>query len=281
MREDVEGIYAVDLLFESRPEIPVASLVQALKQACPGIDPLGDLGETLMFAHSSHVVQYREGAIPAQLVIFPGVRKDDRTSIEDAIQQSWSLPRARELVASATHGVLVTDLMARGLPYRERLSLFLDALEAIVTTLPCKAIHWRQSQQVTTAASFLESRRDTEQHLLLGGPLNVRFYNVSNSAVSGESIVDTVGLSVFGLPDIQCHFHGLDVNRLVALLYNLAIYVFENPEAIDSGHTVEGIEPGSRWRCQYEDSMVPPERPVLDLNPGPDHAAGGRNGGPS
>ncbi len=64
--------------------------------------------------------------------------------------------------------------------------------------------------------------------MLLAGPLNVRFYNISNGAVPGEALVDTVGLSVFGLPDIQCHFHGLDPNRLVRMLYNLGIYVFEN-----------------------------------------------------
>lgn len=278
MRKDVEGIYAVELLFETRPEISVDTLVEALKRACPGIDPIGEPGEMMAFAHTSHVVQYKDGAIPAQIVIFAGERAGDRTSIEDAIQQSWNLPQAREVVASAPHGVLVTDMMAQGLPYEERLSLFLDALEAIVTAVPCKAIHWRQSQQVVTSAFFLDARRNRDQHMLLGGPLNVRFFNISNGAVPGEALVDTAGLSVFGLPDIQCHFHGIDPNRLVALLYNLAIYIFENPDAIDSGHTVEGTEPGQKWRCQHEDSLVPPARVVLDLNPGPDYAAGGRNG---
>ena len=49
-------------------------------------------------------------------------------------------------------------------------------------------------------------------------------------------------------------------------------------DVIESGHTVGGLEPGEKWRCQHEDAMVPPERVVLDLNPGLDHAAGGRNG---
>jgi hypothetical protein len=171
-------------------------------------------------------------------------------------------------------------MMAQGLPYRERLFLFLDALEAIVTTLPCRAIHWRQSQQITTPQLFLEARGNREQHPLLAGPLNVRYFNVSNGSVPGEALVDTAGLSVFGVPDVQCHFHGLDPDRLVALLYNLGIYVFENPEAIESGHTVDGIEPGQKWRCQYEDALVPPARVVLDIDPGPGFAAGGRSRGP-
>ncbi len=277
MREDVESIYAVELLFESAPEIPVDALTAALKKACPGIDRMGEPSEMLAFAHTSHLVQYKDGALPAQLVIFPGPRKGDRSSIDDAMQQSWNLPGAKEVVASAPYAVLVTDMMAQGLPYKERLSLFLDALEAIVTTVPCRAIHWRQSQQVTATSTFLEARRDPDQHPLLAGPLNVRFYNISNGAVPGESLVDTAGLSVFGLPDIQCHFHGLDPNRLVMMLYNLGIYVFENGDVIESGHTIEGLEPGEKWRCQHEDALVPPERVVLDVNPGPAFAAGGRS----
>ncbi len=123
MRKDVESICAVELLFESAPEIPVDALVEALKRACPGIDPMGEPGEMLAFAHTSHVVQYKDGAFPAQLVIFPGGRKGDRTSIDDAVQQSWNLPEAKEVVASSTHGVLVTDMMAQGLPNKERISV--------------------------------------------------------------------------------------------------------------------------------------------------------------
>ena len=36
----------------------------------------------------------------------------------------------------------------------------------------------------------------------------------------------------------------------------------------------EGPEPGSRWRCQHEESLLKPTRVVLDIDPGPPHAAG-------
>jgi hypothetical protein len=126
------------------------------------------------FAHPAHLVQYKDGAIPAQVVLFAGDREKDSVNIQDSVQQSWALPEVEEVVAAAPHSPLLTDLMAAGLPYKERVTLFLHSLEAIVRSLPCLAIHWRPSQQVTLATEFLKARDDAEGHLLLSGPLNVR-----------------------------------------------------------------------------------------------------------
>jgi hypothetical protein len=45
---------------------------------------------------------------------------------------------------------------------------------------------------------------------------------------------------------------------------------------IENGHAVEGITAGSKWLCQHENSILEPSRVVLDLYPGPPHAAGRR-----
>ena len=63
---------------------------------------------------------------------------------------------------------------------------------------------------------------------------------------------------------------------MAALLANTGHYLFEQGDVIADGHTVEGLEPGRGWRCQHEDALVPPSRVVLDLDPGPPHAAGDR-----
>jgi hypothetical protein len=39
---------------------------------------------------------------------------------------------------------------------------------------------------------------------------------------------------------------------------------------------VAGIQPGSKWRCQFENSLLEPKRELLDLNPGEPYAAGKR-----
>jgi hypothetical protein len=78
--------------------------------------------------------------------------------------------------------------------------------------------------------------------------------------------MDTRGLAEIGLHDLQCHFRKLDPMAVARVLFNTGGYIFGEGPVIESGQTVAGIEPGSKWRCQFEDSMVGPKREVLDLN---------------
>ena len=128
------------------------------------------------------------------------------------------------------------------------------------------------SQQVIRTQDYLDSLGDAP--VVRPGTLNVRFFRINDSG--GDMLMDTRGLSELGLPDLQCHYRGMDPGDISRVLYNTAIYLVENGPVIESGHTVQGIEPGSRWKCQQEDALIAPERTVLDLNPGPPHAAGNR-----
>lgn len=51
---------------------------------------------------------------------------------------------------------------------------------------------------------------------------------------------------------------------------------FEKGAAIESGQTVKGIQPDSKWGCQFEDSLLEPKRELLDINLGKRYAAGNR-----
>lgn len=279
MTSEVDGVYSVDLLCAHPPELSKARLTAALQAHCPDIEPLSrdKSSDLLAFAHSKHFVEYKEGRVPAQLVLFPGDRGQDAARVEESLQQSWAQKDARDLVASAPYKVWVSDLMAGGLPPKDRLGLFLDALAGILEVVPCRAIHWRTSQQVLSPKAFLSARKGASGQVLFAGPLNVRFFNISNGRIPGEKVTDTMGLAVLGLPDLQCHFHGLEVDDVVRLLYNLGLYIFDNGDVIEDGHTVTGVRGDERWRCQHEDALVAPSRVVLDINPGPEFAAGGRS----
>ena len=92
-------------------------------------------------------------------------------------------------------------------------------------------------------------------------------------------LVDTLGMSLLFLPDLQYHFRGLDPNRIVNHAYNTAFYLLINDNSIETGDTIDGITDGSaqpeRWICRYEEPLIQPVREVLDIDTGA-HAAGNR-----
>ena len=148
-------------------------------------------------------------------------------------------------------------------------------MAGILGVIPAAAIHWQRTGQFIDPRRFLDAYAEGGwSNCLFAGGLNVRFYTITNSP--GDMIMDTLGLAALGLPDLQCHFRDLEPGRVAAVLGNTAYYILEQGDAIADGHTVEGDPPSRRWRCQHEDSLLQPSRMVLDLDPGPPHAAGRR-----
>ena len=93
-------------------------------------------------------------------------------------------------------------------------------------------------------------------------------------------MVDTLGMSTLCLPDLQYHFHDMDVNAVVNHAYNVLLYLYENDCPIKSGETIDGIVDGHmshevQWRCQFENALIQPVREVLDVCMG-EYAAGRR-----
>ena len=88
--------------------------------------------------------------------------------------------------------------------------------------------------------------------------------------------MDTLGLSLLYIEDLQYHFHTMDSNWGVGHAYNMVSYILANDRPIKDGDTIDGVtDGGPQWKCRFEDSMVQPARPVLDVHMN-EYAAGGR-----
>jgi hypothetical protein len=179
-------------------------------------------------------------------------------------------------VQRCTTSILVSDFMTRSLEYKTRLGLFQKVLTSVLDVIPCQAIHWQSSQQIIEPLTYLTAVASENYPDLQAGALNVRLFRIINEESQGDTLMDTIGLAALGLPDLQCHFRNLDVQAVAGILYNTGLYIFENGDVIEDGHTVAGINPNDKWLCQHEDSLLEPERVVLDVNPGYPFAAGNR-----
>jgi hypothetical protein len=231
-----------------------------------------EIDKAFLIFHKDHLVKYTDGQVPAQTAILATNQSPQLDTYRQEIQQSWRCRRAEDLLRTCNETRLVTEMMARLLSPKDRVSLFHGVLRAMVEVTVPDALVFKHSQQVVEPADYLGACN--EDPILRPGALNVRFFNISNS--DGEMLMDTRGLTEIGLHDLQCHFRDLDPTAVAKVLFNTAVYIFEKGTVIESGQTVAGVEPGSKWRCQFENSLLEPQREVLDLNPGEFYAAGKR-----
>ncbi|WP_442511537.1 DUF4261 domain-containing protein [Novipirellula sp. SH528] len=265
-----------ELHYTSTPSYDAGEIVARAEELLgSGIEsPTSDSGSgSLLFFHKNHSVQYKDGAVPPQTAILATDKSTDPAAYADRVQQSWFCDDAAERIRASKCSRLVTELMAGGLEPAERIRLFHGVLQAFVEVTEPQAIAFGHSQQIVAADAYLKSCSMAPIQRL--GSLNVRFFSISNSDAK-DMIMDTRGLDEIGLHDLQCHFRGLDPNKVSQLLLDTGLYIFENGSVIESGQTVAGTEPDSKWGCQFEDSLLEPKRELLDLNPGAPYAAGGR-----
>lgn len=269
----------VQLAFRTEPELDPRAIVERVEELIhSGITlPDGAVNDAaVLFMHAKHQFELSDGPVCGQTAF---LRSSDGleslAGFADELQQSWDCDEAEELLEGTTTLPLVSELMSRGLEPTARLEIFHGVLQAVVEQTEPSALIFKHSQQIVAPNAYLESC--SKPPIVRTGALNVRFFNISGS--NGDMLMDTRGLSEIGLHDIQCHFRQLEPGAVARLLFNVGCYIVEQGPVIESGQTIDGLEPDSAWLCQFEDSLVPPERVLLDLNPGADFAAGGRKSG--
>ena len=283
-QDTFQHVFFLQLLFRKMPMSPSVEALQAAAEAKFGpVDIItGQDGQGLCsFAVKKYLCHFKDASLPAQVNFYSLLECSAKKELSPLQRtQFWDVPDGAALYDSCPYILAISDFMSAGLPVRDRCNLLMDWLEATLTLLPdCAAVFTPSSGKLVTAESVRTSLAQGPDRFI-AHCVNARFFNIDGT--EDDHVVDTTGLFSIDLPDLQYHFHTLDPNFVVNHAYNLASYLLANPEAIHSGDTVDGIAPATgamcrdiQWRCQYEDALIQPVRPVLDVCPGP-FAAGQR-----
>ncbi len=261
------GVYMMWLLFREKVPMPsAATLLEKLQTRFGAVDIVSGKGGIASFALTNHPVTYADGQqVPSQVMLTECTPVKEPLGDTIARTQFWDCPNGVELLDSCHWQVMASDFLARGLPPLERADILADWLEIVLELFPhCVAVYFAPSGKLLTPESVRENPYSGPLRFFHGG-VNVRFFNIQGTT---DMLVDSLGMYALGLPDVQYHFHGLDPNEVVLHAYNTALYQFENDAPIESGHTIGGIEPESKWRCRYERALIQPDRDVLDIAAG-------------
>lgn len=272
------GVFMVKLLMREQCEIPDDDrLIEVLTKHLGETERFGSGEKLLSFALKEHICEFKEGKMPAQIIIDRCEREDYSTIGEMERHQFWNCPDSEELLERCKYSVLAGDMLGGALPPKHRANMLMDYLEALVELFPeCEAVYNINSGKLMYADEIRNSELEGIDRYVEFA-VNVRFFNVADTE---DSVVDTRGMSLLYAADIQYHFNKMDPDWVVNHAYSMASYILENDSPIKDGETIDGIEEGAfsrkiRWKCRHEESLIAPKRVVLDVNMG-EYAAGGR-----
>lgn len=271
--------YAVELLYADRPELSAHPLEEHLRRHSPTLEratPVEAPSQEEPSSTESFLFSAPHPLDPA----LPGPRwrialaaTFDAGRLAASAAQTWWWEEGRQILERCRFAVVVVDQNAAQLPHRIRLQLFQRIVVGVLEAYPALAIHWRRSQHLVSPQELIETALADDYSNPLPGAVNVRFFRIDKPG-GEEWLMDTLGLAALGLPDLQCHFRGLEPNDVSRVLYTTACYLYDHGPVIKNGDTVAGPREYDSWICQLEEAIAEPPRPVLDLDPGFPFAGG-------
>ena len=247
--------YGFGLLYEERPTLDTGALMNRVGRDAT-VDLVSASDEVIQLAQPEYLVSIGDQKVPSLINIVRWAKPLDPSDFEAALEQTFDWPDAEETVARCRHKVLVADLIGAGLPYRQRYELISTVVTAVAELTEPSAIHWEAAGCVVQPARL--KRR-------LGFYCNVRAHEITNR--KGFELMDTLGLAALGLVDAQCLYRRLVSSEMARWMYSLGRQIFDNSDFIKDGDAIPGPDPARRWVCRRALAMIPPARPVIDIEP--------------
>ena len=281
--ENISKSVAIELLFEEMPKRPTANAIFREARKIFGDINIINRDENDIEFSVDKFVAYNEDNTTSPVVLAMGniTDFDDKVAVSEFERtQIWNVVNSEELLSKYKYAVKIWDVNAQRQIPKERAIMLVDWLNVALKLYPkCQAI-WIKSAGKLQLAQSIKNLKETGIVKYLYSMVNIRFFNVPNT---NEFIVDSVGLANIGLSDVQFHFKGMNPNKVANLAYSLARYILNNDDImIKDGDTIDGMNDEGKmtsevqWICRYEDSLIEPLRPVLDIDTGK-YAAGDRN----
>jgi hypothetical protein len=258
-------LLVADLLLTESRRLDADEFEQAVRSTLPESRLIDSPDSAVMIAHAGHRSEAAAAVHPPILTLVAPVTKDRARKVDAS--QSWTFPQAEEVISEATDRFVVVEMYGLNHSRHDRVRSFHAALCAAIEQLRPVAIWSPNCERILDPQEVLEDP--------LASVVNVRLFRVEGEP--GVVVMDTLGLQVLGLPDLQCHFRDIDCNEMAGKLFGGAAYLFELGDAIDDGDTIEGFDEDDRWRCQHEMALLGPPRVVIDIDVGAPHAAGRRD----
>lgn len=275
LQQDLSGaahsghVFSMQLLMEENVGRPDEDTLRSVLQKY-----LGDSAEVICKEHAvmtavkQYTVQFKDGTAPPLLMLTDCDAFDGSKLGAFERSQMWDCPDADELLRRCTYQIFASDMLAGAmLDYHERCHMLLRYIEALLELFPQTKAVWFQPSQKLIPVEKLLDKSAPDGIRFIQYAVNVRFFRIQGTE---DMLVDSLGMSVMGLPDLQYHFHGADPDAVVNHAYNMLSYLLSSGSIIKDNDTIDGFAEGAisrdvQWKCHHEDALIQPPRPVIDV----------------
>lgn len=270
------GVFMVQLLMKEHCETPsIERMTEVLTRHIGRVetaDPTDDISDSMkgvtLFAAMEHIAHFKNGQAPARVSIMPCETFYPDYIDEMKRSQMWDCLEERDRILSeCKYCVFANDMLGGALEPFERADFLMDYLEALIELFPtCEAVYSLNSGKLILADT-VRNREAVGLDRYVRYIVNARLFNISGT---NDRVVDTLGLSLLYIEDLQYHFHDMDPNWVVGHAYSMASYILSNRCPIKNGDTIDGVTDGKldqnlQWKCRFEDALIQPARAVLDV----------------
>ena len=276
--------FSLRLLFEKNCELPDQSFIEKIfSQKLGTIENFKDSENKVMcFSLGDYSIEQPDSTeiIHPLISIFPcqKILDKEKPLLDNlALSQCRQCPEAAEILGSCEYEIFATDLLTDVLNIRDKVSLKVNFLEALMQVFPsCKGVHIMPADKILSR-DYILNTEGTDLERFMDLVLNIRFFRI---AEADSMMVDSLGMITLSMPDVQYHFHSMDPNDVVVHAYTILEMMIECEKPFADGDSCDSIHDGEfdqniQWFVQYEDSLIQPSRPVIDVNTG-EFAAGDR-----
>lgn len=270
------GVFMVQLLMKEPCETPsMERMTEVLAQHIGRVEtvkPAGDLADTMngvtLLAATEHGAHFANGEGSVQVAIMPCETFHPEKIDEMKRSQMWDCRQDRDrILTECKYCIFANDLLGGAMEPFERANFLMDYLEALMELFPtCEAVYSLNSGKLILA-DIIRNREAEGLDRYVRYIVNARFFNINGT---NDHVVDTLGLSLLYIEDLQYHFHDMDPNWVVGHAYSMANYILANHCPIKDGDTIDGVSDGQlnqnlQWKCHFEDALIKPNRAVLDI----------------
>ncbi len=278
-QENPGAMFMITLLSEENCDFPPQESTEASLEKHLGKINIQKYGsELIAFAPQEYFIENNGKSIPPLLSVFQCTASGNDDIDDLTRSQMWDCPEREEILDKCRFRITACDMMGgmMNTDYKRRAEMLVKFTDALLEMFPqCRAVYFKSSGKLLTPDNFAD-KSIPEKYRFVCHAVNVRFFNIQNTE---DMMVDTLGMGILGLPDLQYHFHGLEPNDVVLHAKNVLAYIYDNDCPIESGHTIDGVKDASgkceKWRCQFENSLIQPVREVIDIEAG-EYASGQR-----